>query len=250
MRAWNRRLRRKQQRQPPTSHGGVGCLNRRGPTGSVGTQGSGLVVMMRVRVTVGGQRTTTDCVRLLDVCSPPPPLVHAREGHGVSSGFASRANGPPFPRRHGRWSRLVPAHHPPTPHRFFPGTTAQPQLGWGLSHRAPAALPTAHCSGTASGWTQVEWLSPGRHPGFFACCCRNSAVAMPARWVGGVRVTHGYVWDRRCGAHSAAGGHKSGLDMSESTRDHGGWPPGAGPTSRGVCCSSGRGGVRRQPPSH
>eukprot|EP01044_Picomonas_judraskeda_P000951 COSAG03_NODE_48_length_16512_cov_10.183818_8_plen_184_part_00 len=143
-----------------------------------------------------------------------------------------------------------PSPSPPTPHRFFPGTTAQPQLGWGLSHRAPAALPTAHCSGTASGWTQVEWLSPGRHPGFFACCCRNSAVAMPARWVGGVRVTHGYVWDRRCGAHSAAGGHRSGLDMSESTRDHGGWPPGAGPTSRGVCCSSGRGGVRRQTPSH
>ena len=85
MRAWNRRLRRKKQRQPPTSHGGAGCLNRRGPTGSVGTQGSGLVVMMRVRVTVGGQRTTTDCARLLDVCSPPPPLVHAREGHGVSS---------------------------------------------------------------------------------------------------------------------------------------------------------------------
>ena len=140
--------------------------------------------MMRVRVTVGGQRTTTDCVRLLDVCSPPPPLVHAREGHGVSSGFASRANGPPFPRRHGRWSRLVPAHHPPTPHRFFPGTTAQPQLGWGLSHRAPAALPTAHCSGTASGWTQVEWLSPGRHPGFFACCCRNRSrdASTVGRW--------------------------------------------------------------------
>eukprot|EP01044_Picomonas_judraskeda_P016683 COSAG03_NODE_3005_length_2293_cov_1.734275_1_plen_110_part_10 len=59
-----------------------------------------------------------------------------------------------------------------------------------------------------------------------------------------VAVTHVAV------SHVAAGGHKSGLDMSESTRDHGGWPPGAGPTSRGVCCSSGRGGVRRQTPSH
>ena len=185
------------------------------------------------------------------MCAPRPPLLcmHERDT-ACPLGSPVEPTVPPSPEGMAAgldWSQPIT---PPPPTAFSHGTTAQPQLGWGLSHRAPAALPTAHCSGTASGWTQVEWLSPGRHPGFFACCCRNSAVAMPARWVGGVRVTHGYVWDRRCGAHSAAGGHKSGLDMSESTRDHGGWPPGAGPTSRGVCCSSGRGGVRRQPPSH
>ena len=79
------------------------------------------------------------------------------------------------------WSQPIT---PPPPTAFSHGTTAQPQLGWGLSHRAPAALPTAHCSGTASGWTQVEWLSPGRHPGFFACCCRNRSrdASTVGRW--------------------------------------------------------------------
>ena len=47
---------------------------------------------------------------------------------------------------------------PPTPHRFSPGITAQPQSGWVPPHGAPAALPTAHWLGG---------LFPWRHPGFF-----------------------------------------------------------------------------------
>ena len=184
------------------------------------------------------------------MCAPRPPLLcmHERDT-ACPLGSPVEPTVPPSPEGMAAgldWSQPIT---PPPPTVFSQGPRRSRSWGGGSPIGPPQHCLRLTVLARHPAGRRLSGCPQGDIRGFLLAAVAT-AVAMPARWVGGVRVTHGYVWDRRCGAHSAAGGHKSGLDMSESTRDHGGWPPGAGPTSRGVCCSSGRGGVRRQTPSH